>query len=181
MNTLQTQYQKEIRPALAKSLNINNLQAVPQMVKITLNVGEGELRTDKDLIEKTKNWMSAIAGQTPRATRARKSIAGFNIRQGDIVGMQVTLRGSRMYDFFQKFVNIVLPQVKDFQGVPLKGFDGKGNYNLGLAEQIVFPEVDYDKIGRVSGLSINITTSARDDREAKELLSSLGMPFAKES
>lgn len=180
INTLGKSYSEKLRAELGKSLDIKNINAVPALKKITINVAEGDLKTDKDLLEKSRLWLSQISGQAPKNNRAKTSIAGFNVREGDIVGLSVTLRGVRMYDFFQKLVNIVLPQVKDFQGVSLKSFDHHGNYNLGLAEQIIFPEVDYDKIGRISGLSICITTSARDDNEARALLELLGMPFAKE-
>lgn len=179
-NTLGKTYQEKLKAELGKTLGIKNISAVPSIKKITINVAEGDLKADKDLLEKSRLWLSQITGQIPRNNRAKTSIAGFNVREGDIVGLSVTLRGSRMYDFYEKLVNIVLPQVKDFQGVSTKSFDHHGNYNLGLAEQIIFPEVDYDKIGRISGLSICITTSAATDDEARALLEALGMPFAKE-
>ena len=179
INTLGVLYQEKLKTDLAKELNLANLFSVPKLMKVTVNVGSAQFKTDKEDIEKAKSWMSLITGQSAKITKARMSIAGFNVREGDTVGMQVTLRGERMYDFVQKLFNIVLPQIKDFQGVPLKGFDGHGNYTLGLSEQIIFPEVDYDKIGKISGLSICFTTSAKDTKEAEALLTALGMPFAK--
>jgi large subunit ribosomal protein L5 len=179
MNSLKKIYQDEIKKKLAEELKLTNLLSVPSLTKITINVSSPEFKSDKDALEKTKTWVSLIAGQMPQVTKAKKSIASFNLREGDPVGVRVTLRGDRMFDFFQKLVDVVLPQVKDFQGVKNDGFDGHGNYNLGLAEQIIFPEVEYDKIGKVSGLTISITTSARDDEAGKALLTHLGMPFAK--
>lgn len=179
MNSLRKLYQDEIKKKLAEELKLNNPFSIPNLQKITINVSSSEFKSDKDALEKTKSWVSLISGQQSKVTKAKKSIASFNLREGDPVGVSVTLRGNRMFDFFQKLVNIVLPQVKDFQGVNNTGFDGHGNYNLGLAEQIIFPEVEYDKIGKVSGLTISITTSARDDQSGKVLLTHLGMPFAK--
>ena len=179
MNALAKHYREKLTQDLAKELKLSNLHMVPKVHKITVNVGSSDFKTDKEAIEKAKSWLALITGQAPKITKARLSIAGFNVREGDIVGLKTTLRGDRMYDFLQKLVTIVLPQIKDFQGVPLKGFDGQGNYTVGLAEQIIFPEVEYDKIGKISGLSITITTSAKDNEQAKALLLSLGMPFAK--
>lgn len=179
MNSLRKLYQDEIKKKLAEELKLKNLLSTPSIRKITVNVSSPDFKSDKDALEKTKSWVSLIAGQMPQVTKAKKSIASFNLREGDPVGVRVTLRGDRMYDFFQKLVNIVLAQVKDFQGVSNSGFDGRGNYNLGLTEQIIFPEVEYDKIGKVSGLTISITTSARDDQSGRSLLTHLGMPFAK--
>lgn len=180
MNTLKQTFNQNIIPSLQKELKLDNPLAVPRLTKITINTSSAEFHHDKDLLEKTILWLSAISGQKPKTARAKKSIATFNLREGDTIGLYVTLRGERMYHFFQKLVNIVLPRTKDFQGVKPTSFDSRGNYTLGLNEQIVFPEVDYDKIGRVQGLEIVISTSARDSQSALKLLTALGMPFAKE-
>ena len=180
MNSLRKTYQEKIIPQLQKELDLPNAMSVPKLNKITLNTSSREFNADKDLLEKTSAWLGDITGQKARIARAKTSIASFNLREGDIVGLFVTLRGDRMYDFYQKFVNVVLPRTKDFQGVKTTSFDQKCNYTLGLSEQIVFPEVDYDKIGRVQGLEITINTTARDPKEARALLTALGMPFAKE-
>jgi len=179
--TLKEQYLKEIRPALQKELGLKSVEAVPKMVKITVNTSSKDFKSDKDLLEKTKGWLSIITCQVPLETRSKKSIAAFNLREGEVVGLKVTLRGNRMYDFYQKLVSIALPRLKDFQGVSRKTFDRNGNYTLGLSEQIVFPEVEYDKIGRIQGLEITISTSAKDVPSAEKLLSALGMPFTKQA
>ncbi len=180
MNQLRQTYQKKIIPQLQKELDLDNPLAAPHLKKITINTSSPEFHSSKELLEKTSAWIGDISGQKPKIARAKLSIASFNLREGDIVGLFVTLRGERMYDFFQKLVNVVLPRAKDFQGVKTTSFDSRGNYTLGLSEQIVFPEVDYDKIGRVQGLEITISSSARDPKSAKKLLELLGMPFAKE-
>ncbi len=178
--SLKDKYQKVIRPELKDKLKVSSVEAVPKIVKITINTSSRDFKNDKDLLKKTKEWMSAISGQAPVETQARLSIAGFDLREGDIVGLKTTLRGNLMYDFFQKFVNIVMPRLKDFQGVSRKKIDNQGNYTLGLNEQIIFPEVDYDKISKVQGLEISITTSTKNPEEALMLLEALGMPFEKE-
>lgn len=178
---LKEKYNKEIRPALQKELNLKNIEETPKLVKITLNTSSKDFKTDKDLLSKTKAWIGIITGQTPLETKSKKSIAAFNLRQGEVVGLKVTLRGERMYDFYQKLIDIALPRLKDFQGVSRKTFDRNGNYTLGLSEQIVFPEVEYDKIGRIQGLEITISTSAKDPKTAEKLLEVLGMPFTKEA
>lgn len=180
MNQLKEQFQTTILPKLQKELGMDNAMSVPRLGKITINTSSKEFNGDKELLEKTIAWIGAITGQKARIARAKTSIASFNLREGDIVGLFVTLRGDKMYDFYQKLVNIVLPRTKDFQGVKTTSFDAAGNYTLGLSEQIVFPEVDYDKIGRVQGLEITINTTARDPKEARALLEALGMPFAKD-
>lgn len=180
MNTLQQHYQEKLVPSLQKELGLGHPLAVPKLVKITLNTSARDFAHDSEFLANTKEWMSLITGQAPRVTRARQAIAGFNIRQGDIVGVSVTLRGARMYDFFQKLVNVVLPQTKDFQGVKRTSFNGRGTYTLGLSEQLIFPEVEYDKIKRISGLEISISTTARDPKQAQALLAALGMPFTKD-
>jgi large subunit ribosomal protein L5 len=178
---LKQKYLSEIRPTLQKELELKNVEETPKLVKITINTSSKDFKTDKDLVAKTKIWLSTISGQAPLETKSKKSIAAFNLRQGEVVGLKVTLRGSRMYDFFQKLVDITLPRLKDFQGVSRKTFDQNGNYTLGMPEQIVFPEIEYDKIGRIQGLEITINTSARDSKSAEKLLEALGMPFTKEA
>lgn len=179
MNTLRQQYQEKLIPELQKELKLDNPLAVPHIQKITINTSNKDFHHDKDFLEKTVTWMSAISGQKAKITRAKQSIASFNLREGDIVGLAVTLRGDRMYDFLQKLIAIILPRTKDFQGIKTTSFDTKGNYTLGLTEQIIFPEVDYDKIGRIQGLEITISTSAASADSARALLTALGMPFAK--
>lgn len=178
-NTLKENYQKEIRPALQKELGLSSIEAVPKLVKITLNTSSRDFKSDKELVTKTKAWMATITGQIPLETKSKHSIAAFNLREGEVVGLKVTLRGARMYDFFQKLTSIVLPRIKDFQGVSRKTMDQNGNYTMGLSEQIVFPEVEYDKIGRIQGLEITISTSAKDANTSTMLLTALGMPFTK--
>lgn len=163
-----------------KEFKIDNAMAAPKLTKITVNSSSRDFGHDADFLKKTSDVIMNITGQKPKITKARTSIAGFNLREGDIVGISVTLRGDRMYDFYQKFVNIVLPRMKDFQGVKLTSFDKKGNYTIGLPEQIIFPEVEYDKIGKIQGLEITFSTSADDSAKAKSLLAAMGMPFAKE-
>jgi large subunit ribosomal protein L5 len=180
MNTLKQTFREKIRVALQKELKLKNIMAVPELKKITVNTSSSEFRHEAEFLKKTAEVLMSVTGQKPKITKARTSIAGFNLREGDIVGLTVTLRGDKMYDFYQKFVGIVLPRTKDFQGVKLTSFDQKGNYSLGLPEQIIFPEVEYDKIGRIQGLEITISTSAKNKADAKALLIALGMPFAKQ-
>lgn len=177
---LRTTYQKDLRPKLQKELGLDNIESVPKLEKITINTSSSDFKSDKDFLTKTKAWLTAITGQVPVETKARLAIAGFNIRENDVVGLKVVLRGQRMYDFFNKLVNIVLPRLKDFQGVSRDNVDTQGNYHLGFVEQIVFPEVEYDKIGRIQGLEVNITTSSKDKQQTLALLESLGVPFTKE-
>ncbi len=176
--TLKDKYLKEIKPELQKMLK-TNIMAVPQLKKIVINVGLGEALTDHKVLDRVSEQLKAITGQKPKVNRAKVSISSFKLRAGDAVGLMVTLRGRRMYDFFEKLVRIVLPRVRDFRGVKLSGFDGRGNYNLGLREQIVFPEIEYDKIDKVRGMEITLVTSATDDKAAKILLEKLGLPFEK--
>ena len=180
MNLLRQKYQEQIVPKLQEELGLKHAMAVPKLVKITINTSSRDFHHDKELLDNSKEWLAAITGQAPKVTVAKKAIAGFNLREGDLVGLSVTLRGDRMYDFYQKLVDVVLPQTKDFQGVKRTSFDGQGSYTLGLNEQIIFPEVEYDKIKRIQGLEISISTSARDPKGAVLLLTHLGMPFAKE-
>lgn len=180
MSEIKKQYIEKIRPQLQKDLKIKNLMAVPKLSKIVINMGLGEAVKDKGIIDEFESQLTAIAGQKPRRNKARQSVAGFNLREGQVIGLSVTLRGQRMYDFFEKFVRIVLPRMRDFRGVPLKSFDGQGNYSIGISEQIVFPEVDYSKVKKVKGLEIAFVTTAKENKNAKRLLELLGMPFEKE-
>ena len=172
-------YLNKIRPELQKELKLDNIMSVPRLTKITLNTSSRDFKTDKEFLAKTKAWLAAITGQNPVETRATKSIATFVLREGDVVGLKVTLRGDRAYDFFEKLVKVVLPKLRDFQGISRTAFDSKGNYTLGLREQIVFPEVEYDKIGRIQGLEITISSTANDKEKAFAFLAAMGMPFTK--
>lgn len=179
MNSLQQKYLDEIRPKIQKELGLKNVMAVPKLTKIIVNVGVKEALDDKKVLEKVLEEITLITSQKPIIRLAKKSIAAFKLREGQAVGVSVTLRGQKMYDFFQKLVGIVLPRVRDFRGVPVTSFDGRGNYTLGFKEQIVFPEIDYGKIDKIRGLEAIIATSAKDDKEGMVLLKELGMPFAK--
>jgi len=170
-------YREKIRPKLAKKLGKKNLLAVPRILKVVVNAGIGDIAKDKEKREKAINTLASITGQRPQIRPAKKAIADFKIRQGDPIGLKVTLRGRRAYDFLQKLFTIVLPRVRDFQGVKRGSFDRQANYTLALTEQIIFPEVDYDKIDRVRGMEITFVTSTKDKKEAKLLLEELGMPF----
>lgn len=179
MNQLQQKYNSTLLPALQKELGLSNSLAVPRLTKITVNTSSRDFKSDAELVNRTKEWIAAVTGQMPRVTRSKQSIAGFTLREGDVVGLTVTLRGRRMYDFLEKFIHIVLPRTKDFQGVSATSFDRQGTYTIGLSEQIIFPEVEYDKIGRIQGLEITIKSSAKNVEESRSLLKALGMPFAK--
>jgi large subunit ribosomal protein L5 len=179
MNRLHQKYQENIIPELKKELGITNSMAVPKITKVVVNVGITGEQNQKLALENMAQQLAAITGQKPKTTVARKSIAGFKLREGDPIGLMVTLRGNRMYEFLDKVISIVLPRVKDFQGIKPTAFDQDGNYSLGIQEQIVFPEIEYDKIDRVRSLQINIVTSADDPRQAKRLLELVGLPFAK--
>jgi len=170
-------YRKKIAPRLAKKLGKKNLLAVPRIVKVVINVGIGDIAKDKEKREKAINTLASVTGQKPQIRPAKKAIAEFKIRQGDPIGLKVTLRGRRAYDFLQKLFTVVLPRVRDFQGVKRGSFDKQANYTLALTEQIIFPEVDYDKIDRVRGMEITFVTSTSDKKEAKALLEELGLPF----
>ena len=180
MNLLE-KYQKEIAPSLQKKLGVKSLMAVPRVTKIVINVGLKEAKDNKGILENVSGQIAAISGQKPRVNRAKKSIAGFKLGKGQEVGLSVILRGKRAYDFLEKLLMIVLPRVRDFSGVNPKSFDGYGNYNLGINEQIVFNEIDFGKVDKIRGLQITIGTNAKDDEKAKMLLTELGMPFIKES
>jgi len=177
--TLREKYQKEIVPTLMKEFALKNSFAVPLVKKVVINMGIGAAAGDKKIVEAATSDLVAITGQKPKVNLSRASIAGFKIRKGDPIGLMVTLRGKRMYDFMEKLFKIVLPRLRDFQGVSLKSFDGRGNYSLGLAEQIVFSEVDYAKVDKVRGLEITFVTSTPSQEQAQRLLSLMGMPFEK--
>ena len=170
-------YNKTIKPQLIQEFAYENAMSVPKLQKIVLNMGMGEAVKDSKKIDIALGELMAIAGQRPVVTKARKSIAGFKLREGMNIGVKVTLRGARMYEFLDRLVNIALPRVRDFRGVSSKSFDGNGNYNLGIKEQIIFPEINYDRIDQVRGLDVSIQTSAKTDPEAKVLLAALGLPF----
>ncbi len=178
MARLQEYFESNIRPALTEQFKYANRMQVPRLTKIVLNMGVGEASQDRKKIDAAVQEMQAISGQKPIITRARKSIATFKLRDGMIVGCKVTLRGERMYEFLDRLVNIALPRVRDFRGVNPKSFDGRGNFALGIKEQIIFPEIEYDKVEKIRGMDIIICTSARSDNEARELLKKFNMPFA---
>ena len=177
MARLKELYENEIKKSLKDSLNIGNDMAIPRLKKITINMGVGKAAQEKGKIEGAVNDMKLISGQQPIVTKARKSVAGFKLREGSNVGVKVTLRKARMYEFLDRLVNIALPRVRDFRGLSKKSFDGKGNYSLGLKEQIVFPEIDYDNLDELRGMDITIVTSARDDKESLELLKKFNLPI----
>jgi large subunit ribosomal protein L5 len=179
MQKLKKNYIEKIKPQLKKEFGIKNIMAIPELKKIVVNMGIGEAIKDKKIVEEFESQLAIITGQKPRFNKARKAVSGFTLRQGQIIGLSVTLRGKRMYDFYEKLVSIVLPRLRDFQGVSLKSFDGQGNYSLGILEQTVFSEIDYSKINKVKGLEITFVTSTKDNMQAKRLLELLGMPFAK--
>lgn len=176
---LEEKYKKEILKKLQEDLGIKNVNAVPKLKKIVVNMGVKDALSDKKNIEKGVEVLSLITGQKPKVTAAKKSIASFKLREGDKVGLMVTLRGKRMFDFYEKLVSIVLPRIRDFRGVPTKSFDGRGNYTLGFSEDTVFPEIDAGKIDRIQGLEITIVTGAKTNQEGEALLRALGMPFVK--
>jgi large subunit ribosomal protein L5 len=176
---LKDKYQKEIIPELLKELKLTSVMAVPRLVKISVNVGAGEAISNSKVLEAISSQIATIVGQKPSIRKAKVSIATFKLRQGEPIGVAVTLRGQRMYDFLERLITIVLPRVRDFQGIPVDSFDNEGNYTLGLREQIVFHEIEYDKIDRLRGLSITIVTSAKNKEEGHLLLKKLGMPFTK--
>ena len=177
MARLKEQYTKEIAPALMKQFGYKSPMEVPRLTKITLNMGVGEATGDKKILDNAVADMQKIAGQKPVVTKARKAIAGFKIREGYPIGCMVTLRQERMYEFLDRFVTIALPRVRDFRGISGRAFDGRGNYNIGIKEQIIFPEIEYDKIDVLRGMNITITTTAKTDAEAKALLAAFKFPF----
>ena len=178
-NRLKAKYENEIRPALIEKFNYSSVMQAPKIDKIVLNMGVGDATTNSKNLDEAVEELGLISGQKPLITKAKKSIAGFRLREGMSIGAKVTLRGERLYDFLDKLVNVALPRVRDFHGVSNKAFDGRGNYTLGIHEQLIFPEIDYDKVNRVRGLDVVIVTTAQTDEESRELLAQLGMPFAK--
>jgi len=179
MAKLHDYYKETIVKELSEKFEYKSIMQVPRIEKITLNMGVGDAINDKKLLENAAADMTAIAGQKPLITKARKSVAGFKIREGYPIGCKVTLRGERMWDFFERLISIAVPRIRDFRGLNPKSFDGRGNYSMGVREQIIFPEIDYDKVDRVRGLDITITTTANSDEEARALLSAFNFPFRK--
>ncbi len=179
MARLKERYKKEIAPQLIKKYGYKNAMEVPRFVKVVLNLGMGESLANAKAMEAADKDLSTIAGQHPVVTKAKKSIAAFKLRQGVPIGMMVTLRDKRMYEFLDKLVSVVLPRIRDFQGIPRDAFDGQGNYTLGMKEQIVFPEIEYDKVDKTRGLEITIVTTAKTDEDGRRLLEAIGMPFKK--
>ena len=178
MNGLQERYQAEVVPALQRQFGYDNPMQVPRLSKIVVKIGLGEALTNAKAIDAAVGDLTLITGQKPIITRAKRSIAQFRLRTGNAIGAKVTLRGERMWDFLERLTRVALPRIRDFRGVPSKSFDGRGNYSLGLREQLAFPEIDYDKVDRLRGLEISIVTTAQTDEESKHLLELLGMPFA---
>lgn len=178
MARLRDKYVAEIAPAMQEKFGYTNVMAIPKLEKVTINIGLGEAVDNPKALDGAVDDITRISGQKPVITRAKKSIAGFKIREGMPIGVKVTLRGDRMYEFVDRLFNIALPRVRDFHGVSGKSFDGRGNYSLGLTEQLIFPEIDYDKIDKIRGMQVVFTTTAKTDEEGKELLKMLGMPFA---
>ena len=174
---LKQRFRQEIAPALRKELELDNPMAVPHLDKIVVNMGVGEATQNAKVLDPAVNELAQITGQKPVITRARKSIAAFKVRAGQPIGAMVTLRGDRMYEFFDRLVNVVLPRVRDFRGVSTKSFDGRGNYTLGLHDQLIFPEIDYARVDKLKGMNVTIVTTARSDDQARSLLRHLGMPF----
>ena len=175
---LKVQYENEIRPRLKDELGLSSVMQVPRIEKITLNMGVGEAKTDAKQLDAAMDELTIIAGQRPQVRKARKSVAQFKIREGMPIGAKVTLRGARMYEFLDRLVSIALPRIRDFRGLNPGSFDGRGNYSLGVREQLIFPEINYDDIQQVRGLDVTITTSAETDEQARALLQALGLPFA---
>ncbi len=180
MARLKEYYRKEVVPLLMKKFGYKNVMQVPKLEKIVINMGLGEAVQNIKVIDYAMQDLMAITGQRPVVTRARKSIASFKLRKGMPIGVKVTLRGDRMYEFFDRLISIAIPRMKDFRGLPTKSFDGRGNYTLGIREQIIFPEINYDKIDKIRGMNITICTTAETDEEAKELLALMGFPFKKD-
>jgi large subunit ribosomal protein L5 len=179
MSRLREFYKTDALPALMKQFGYKNVMAVPKLVKVNVNMGLGEAIANAKVLDVAAEELSAITGQRPIVTKAKKSIAAFKLRQGMPIGVTVTLRGDRMYEFMDRLVNIALPRVRDFRGVSLRSFDGRGNYTLGLRDQLIFPEIDFGKADKARGMNITVVTTAKSDDEAYELLKLLGMPFAK--
>jgi large subunit ribosomal protein L5 len=179
MNRMQERYQKEVAPALFKTFSLKNVMQVPGIKKVVINIGMGEAMDNPKAMEAAVADLATITGQKPIMTKAKKSVANFKLREGRLIGTKVTLRGERMWAFLDRLLNVALPRVRDFRGVSANAFDGRGNYTLGLKDQLVFPEIEYDKIDKLRGMEITIVTSAKDDDQARALLQMLGMPFSK--
>ncbi len=179
MNRLLEKYKTEVVPALNKQYNYSSIMETPKLVKVVINVGVGDATTNAKMLEDSVKELTQITGQKPIITKAKKSIATFKLREGMEIGCKVTLRGERMYEFLDKLINITLPRVRDFRGVSKTAFDGRGNYTLGVKEQTIFPEINYEQVNRVRGMDVVIVTTAKNDEEAKSLLTFMGMPFAK--
>jgi large subunit ribosomal protein L5 len=177
MSRLKERYDKEVAPALKKEFGYSNVMAIPKLQKIVVNMGLGEATQNAKIVDTGADEVAKITGQKPVATRAKKSIAQFKVRQGMPIGAMVTLRGDRMWDFLDRLISVALPRVRDFRGVSAKGFDGRGNYTLGLKDQLLFPEIDYMKVDKARGMNISVVTSAKSDEESRKLLQLLGMPF----
>ena len=174
---LRARFEKEVAPALMKEMDLKNPMAVPRLHKIVVNMGVGEATQNAKILDPAVNELGQITGQKPVVTRAKKSIAAFKVRENMPIGAMVTLRGDRMYEFIDRLMNVVLPRVRDFRGVSTKSFDGRGNYTLGLRDQLIFPEIDYAKVDKLKGMNVTIVTTARDDNQARALLKHMGMPF----
>lgn len=179
MNRIKKLYKEEVVPYLYKKFGYTNINQVPKLVKITVNTGFGDVKDNAKSVQTATEELKMITGQKPVQTVAKKSVANFKIREGQVVGAKVTLRNERMYEFFDKLVSIALPRVRDFRGVPANSFDGRGGYSLGIKEQLIFPEITYDQVEKIRGYDVCFTTTAATDEEARELLKALGMPFAK--
>jgi len=179
MNRMHERYRKEVSPALLKAFGLKNVMQVPRIQKVVVNIGLGEALDNPKLLESASSDLMQITGQKPIQTKARRSIANFKLREGRLIGTKVTLRGDRMWAFLDRLLNVALPRVRDFRGVSGNSFDGRGNYTLGLKDQLVFPEIEYDKIEKLRGMEITIVTTARSDEEARALLQLLGMPFSR--
>ena len=178
MEKLREQYEKEVVPALMKKFGYKSIMQVPKLDKIVINIGLGDLKENPKALENAMNDLTQITGQRPIVTKARKSIAAFKLREGVNIGCKVTLRSNKMYDFAYKLMNVALPRVRDFRGISTNSFDGRGNYSMGIKEQLIFPEIEYDKIDKLRGMDIIFVTTAQTDEEARELLKLMGMPFA---
>ena len=177
MSRLLDRYRKEIAPALQKEFSYSNSMAIPRIRKVVVNIGMGEATQNVKLLDAATQDLTLIAGQKPIVHRARKSIAAFKLRKGQPIGLSVTLRGHRMYEFLDRLLNIALPRVRDFRGLPTKAFDGRGNYTIGIKDQLIFPEIDYSKVDKVRGMNITVVTDAKTDEEARSLLRQMGVPF----
>ncbi|MDD5602529.1 MAG: 50S ribosomal protein L5 [Eubacteriales bacterium] len=178
MSRLKDRYKEEFAPALMKKFNYDSVMQVPKLEKVVINMGVGEVKDNPKAMDGAVSDMTIISGQKPVVTKARKSVAAFKLREGMNIGCKVTLRGERMYEFVDKLVNVALPRVRDFRGVPANSFDGRGNYTVGIKEQLIFPEIVYDKIDKIRGMDITFVTTAKSDEEARELLRLIGMPFS---